>query len=233
MGDNKFERIDSLKDRIIMLVEGQLSGDLSCLDAQELGEVMDMAKDCAELKKYCAEAEYYDKITKAMGKNTDPENAYYMDKYMPETMRYYTRPIRYNTTGGNSGGNMGGNSGGMGTNGGRYYWEYDPRYPEHDYEKDPRYSEMYPRMYYTPMTDLNWPSTDKNRPHDPREGRAYVSRRGYMEAKEHGDKNEKNKELEQYMNDISMDITEMINGMDANEKQSLKAKLTQIAAKIA
>lgn len=234
MGDNKFERIDSLKDRIIMMVEGQLCGDLSSVDAQELGEVMDMAKDCAELKKYCAEADYYHEITEAMKKNKDPENAYYMDKYAPETMRYYAGGMSGSGTSGHSG--LTGNGVSGGHTGGRYYpieMYYPPYADEMMY--DERYDKTRTKMYYTPMHKMpDWEQypRETERPHDPKEGRAYASRRGYMEAKETGNKAEKTKELEQYMNDMAADITEMINGMEPTEKQALKARLTQVANKI-
>ena len=38
--------------------------------------------------------------------------------------------------------------------------------------------------------------------------------------------------MEKYIHDLADDINEMIEGMDANEKSSVKNKLTQLATKI-
>ena len=53
---------------------------------------------------------------------------------------------------------------------------------------------------------------------DSREGRSPMSRKSYMESKEmHKDKGAKIKELENYMNELSSDIVEMIDGASPEE----------------
>lgn len=68
---------------------------------------------------------------------------------------------------------------------------------------------------------------------DSREGRSPMSRRSYMEAKEmHHDKAAKMKELENYMQELSTDITEMIYDASPEEKQILQKKLNVLISKI-
>lgn len=68
---------------------------------------------------------------------------------------------------------------------------------------------------------------------DSREGRSGQSRRGYMESKEQGkDKQEKMKELEHYMKDLSEDVTEMISEMSPEEKSLMKQKMQVLTQKI-
>lgn len=87
------EQLKDLKKRLVCLVESQINGDLSTVDAKELGEVMDMAKDCAETMYYCA-------VVDAMEKSSQEEKERRLHEYAPET-RFYTpmnaRPIRYYT----------------------------------------------------------------------------------------------------------------------------------------
>lgn len=86
-------------------------------------------------------------------------------------------------------------------------WERYPYYPEHGREIDIR---------------------------DSREGRSPVTRRMYMESKQlHKDKTEKVKELEQYMQELSEDIVEMIDGASPEERQVLEKKMTSLTNKIA
>lgn len=68
---------------------------------------------------------------------------------------------------------------------------------------------------------------------DSREGRSGQSRRGYMEAKEQGaDKQKKMKELEDYMKELSSDVTEMISDASPEEKSMLKNKMQVLMQKI-
>ena len=68
---------------------------------------------------------------------------------------------------------------------------------------------------------------------DSREGRSGQSRRGYMEAKENGmDKQAKMKELEEYMKELSSDVTEMIGDASPEEKAMLKNKMQVLMQKI-
>lgn len=69
--------------------------------------------------------------------------------------------------------------------------------------------------------------------HHEKDGRSYMSRRMYMEAKEtHKDKATQLKELEKYMQELTHDITEMIGDASPEEKQYLEKKITALASKI-
>ena len=103
--------------------------------------------------------------------------------------------------------NYGGNNGDMDRgNGKMYYDEY--RYPERELPFDMR---------------------------DYREGRSGRSRKMYMESKEMHkgntpeDKEAKRKELDKWMTDIGSDIKELVHDMSAEEKQTAKTKLTNLA----
>ena len=68
---------------------------------------------------------------------------------------------------------------------------------------------------------------------DQREGRSPMSRKNYMESKEmHKDKASQMHELEKYMQELSSDLTEMIEGASPEEKQLLSTKMATLAAKI-
>ena len=68
---------------------------------------------------------------------------------------------------------------------------------------------------------------------DPRQGRAAIRRRMYMEGKEmHKDTNTQLKELEAYLQELSSDITEMIKDASPEERATLHQKMTTLANKI-
>ena len=68
---------------------------------------------------------------------------------------------------------------------------------------------------------------------DSREGRSPMSRRNYMESKEtHQDKSKQLKDLENYMQELTTDMTEMIKGASPEEKQLLQKKLSTLSQKI-
>ncbi len=197
------EALKTMKEQLMSCVQGQL-GDLSRVDAHELGEAIDMIKDLAEAIYYCT-------ITDSMEKSEQK-----IDNGQGETyINYYTTPMTYNKMypdyremersggymyyptsgngGGNSGGNNGGNSGG--------------------------------RSYYTEMPEVMG--------RDPREGRSPMRRRMYMEGKEmHKDTNSQLRELEAYLQELSTDITEMIKDASPEERTTLRQKMTTLASKI-
>lgn len=99
---------------------------------------------------------------------------------------------------------------------GRYPWKKRDR--DEDWERYPFYPEQGREI------DIR----------DSREGRSPVTRRMYMESKQlHKDKTEKVKELEQYMQELSEDIVEMIDGASLEERQILEKKMTSLTNKIA
>ena len=65
------------------------------------------------------------------------------------------------------------------------------------------------------------------------EGRSHMSRKMYMEARDmKKDKATQLHELEKYMQELSLDITEMIADASPEEKQYLEKKITALASKI-
>lgn len=68
---------------------------------------------------------------------------------------------------------------------------------------------------------------------DDKEGRSPKYRRMYMESKEmHNPTDKKMKDLEKYLQELSMDITEMVEGASPEEKQMLQKKIAVLATKI-
>ena len=190
------ERLRSIKDNLIAAVQCQ---DLTCTDAKEMGEVIDMLKDIEQALYYCP-------LTNAKE-----------EKY-PEQSMYY-----------------GGRGGGM--RGYIPYMEYRPEiYRDMDYD----------RMYYTESGMAQTPSgrysgsvsqrtkmESPMRVYDSREGRSGMTRRNYMEGKEmHHSQDAQMQELKKYMQELSEDITEMIQDASPDEKLLLKQKLTSLTQKL-
>ena len=158
-----------------------------------------------DMIKDLAEAIYYCKITEAMQdkeNNNSKETYYYTEKIYPSDMN---NQRYYNDGGGSSSYARGGNGRGNGSS--RMYHEY---YEPYSYE-------------YPVAVDM----------HDMREGRSPMSRRNYMESKEmHQGKEVQIKELEKYVQELSRDITEMIEDASPEEKQMLQQKMAALATKI-
>lgn len=219
------ERMKAMKEAFMCAVEGQMYN-LAEVDAEELGEVVDMIKDLSEAIYYCEvakameESEKYEKEERYYqeGRMSSHGNQngrmYYQDNNMPYRMNggsmYYdgsSQPMYYNGSNGNSSSNSSnGNdsshsSGGNNARGGgtRGFYEYE--------------MPMHMR--------------------DEREGKSPMSRKTYMESKEmHQDKNVKLKELEKYMQELTSDMVEMIQGASPEEKQLLEKRISALATKI-
>ena len=224
------ERLKAMKESLMGVVEGQIHGHLGEVDAEELGEAVDMIKDLSEAIYYCT-------ITKAMedgekeGKK-EKEIYHYTERIMPP-MENYPPPMMggnvpidyrydpgmqrmyYGGSGseGSSGGSSssGGNSGNGSGSGTRNYSDAmrirEGMKPDFD-------------KYPTEIRDY-------------REGKSPVKRRNYMESKEmHKDKTTQMHELEQYMQELSTDITEMISDASPEEKAVLQQKLNILISKI-
>ena len=68
---------------------------------------------------------------------------------------------------------------------------------------------------------------------DYKEGQSPLTRKTYMERKMHGgDKGAQMQELEKYMQELTHDLTEMVEGSSPEEKQMLQKKLSVLATKI-
>lgn len=216
----KYERACAIKDKALSLAETQLNGDISQVDAKELGEVIDIAKDMAELIKYCEEACYYHKVTEAMDEGSEEEKKYYLNKYIPEYEGKFYTPIDYAR---------------QRDSRGRYMYTPEPMIMDERF--DPSWDRS--RMYYTEPSGIYYPSytgngnSSSNYARDMREGRSGISRRTYMDMKESGaDKESQSKELDHFMKDLADDMTEMIHEMSNEDKEMVKRKLAELASKI-
>ena len=197
------EQLKAMKEQLTSIVQGQLVH-ADSVDTKELGEAVDMIKDLAEAIYYCS-------ITEAMDENKDKGNTYYYTTYRPDMMTRYDEIFDPNRM-------FYGGQGSNNSNGGSRIYRtgrrvnpvsYQPDYREYDYPE-----QMMPD-------------------HDPREGRARKSRRMYMESKElHKDSATQMKELEKYIQDLSKDVTEMIEHATPEEKQLLQQKIMTLSTKI-
>lgn len=100
------ERLKNIKETLVAQIQSQMSN-LECVDAKELGEVVDMVKDIEEAIYYCT-------ITKAMDNKEEEEKRqvnYYMTNYPQEPYyrdidrndgRMYYTPGRSNSGNNNS-----------------------------------------------------------------------------------------------------------------------------------
>ena len=198
------ERLKQMKDRLVDVVEQQINGCLESASAEELGEAVDMIKDLDE-------AIYYGTLTKAM---EDSKNTYYYtEKVRPLEYPYERYELPYGGTmyyGGNGSGSSGGRGGsGSGSMGGGNGINY---YHQGGYG-------------YQPVSLIP--------EHSPYEGRSVTRRRMYMEGKmNRRDKTQQMKELEEYVQDLGQDITEMIQDASPEEKQLLQQKISMLATKI-
>lgn len=215
------ERLKAIKEQLINCVESQLGKNLAEVDAEELGEVVDMIKDMDEAMYYCSvvkameeskeEKKIMDKIKEYMPQN-QPQR-YYGGERMPyyhmepdyrDMDRDYGR--MYYSGGGRSGGNSGGMSGGMGSSSNSSSSGGSRNYSDYNYPMEIR---------------------------DVREGRSPMSRKNYMESKElHRGTPDQMKELEKYMKELTDDIVEMIEDASPEEKAMLSQKLSTLASKV-
>lgn len=202
------KQLKSMKQCLIAQAQSQM-GNLQQVDAEELGEVIDMIKDLEEAIYYCT-------ITEAMNKKDEmPQNNYYYTEYYNPIMKH--------------------------------------QYPIYEDERD--YDKHSGRMYYSGSSssgrggmssgnsnsssgngDNQSSYTERELPlefRDEREGRAPKYRRMYMESKEmHHGKEKQIKDLEKYLQELSTDITEMIQDASPEEKQMLQKKIALLATKV-
>ena len=218
------KRIHEMMEKLTKCAEMELEKGVENVDTKEMGEVVDIIKDLAE-------AEYYAKISKAMDESEYGEDYDYMGAYDDMRKGYRGQPRdsrgRY-----------------MSRRGGRRGYEEPMYHMPLDVYKDYSPEELRDmdrrtmgRMYYTDNANGGSMATrmqgGMNGGRDNREGRSGMSRRGYMEAKETGkDKGEKMKELENYMKELSTDVTEMIGDASPEEKAMLKSKMQTLLQKI-
>lgn len=203
------EKFKMMKESLMSQIYAQM-GNLQNVDTKELGEAIDMIKDLEEAMYYCS-------IVKAMEESQE-EKKYATQYYSPMMANNNGGNNRMYYDGGNSsngGGNSGGNSGGRSNYSSMYY--EDERYPLH---LQPHEASM-----YLPAK--------MQQERDSREGRSPINRRKYMESKSmHKDDITQKKELEEYMNELSRDIIEMISDATPDQKVLLAQKLNTLASKV-
>ena len=218
------KEMKTMKTQLMGCIQGQM-GDLKNVDAKELGQAVDMIKDLSEAIYYCTITESMEKAEKSEQQQPINNINYYTTPYMnnkmyPDYYRdmerekgYMYYPMYYG--GGQGNGNDGGqrSQGNSGSNGSNMSGTTS-------YYTEPNMNNMY-RMDSGMMM------------RDPRQGRAAIHRRMYMEGKEmHKDTNSQLKELEAYLQELSSDITEMIKDASPEERATLHQKMTTLANKI-
>ena len=195
------DALKTMKEQLTSCVQGQL-GDISKVDAHELGEAVDMIKDLAEAIYYCTITQSMEKSDEAKNQGETNINYYttpYYNKMYPDYReRERTGGYMYYPTDGNDQ-NTGGNMGNSGNRSGMSYYTEMPNMMR----RDPREgrSPMRRRMYM--------------------EGKEM-----------HNDPNSQLHELEAYLQELSSDITEMIKDASPEERATLHQKMTMLANKI-
>lgn len=210
------EQLKSIKTNLISQVQSQM-GNLQAVNTKELGEVIDMIKDLSEAIYYCA---IYEKMEEAEGQTDKVSDyRYYTEKYLP----YIYYPPEYYRDMDRDYGKMyytDGNNGGGHTN---MYSESS----RSSGRENSNYTGRGDRRGY--FEEMDYPMNL----HDEREGRSPIKRKMYMESKEmNKDTQKKIKDLENYMQDLTSDMVEMITGASDEEKQILQKKVNSLALKL-
>ena len=202
------EQLKSMKQCLIACAQAQMNN-LQNVDAKELGEVVDMIKDIEETMYYCT-------IIEAM-EEKDKEGKQACNHY-----NYYTGyPYCIDRD--------------MDRYQGRMYY---PESGERDSNDSPHKhtNGNGNNSGSSSNGDSSIQHNEREMPidfRDSREGRSPSSRKMYMESKElHHDKAQKMKELEKYMQELTLDIAEMIEDSSPEEKQLLHKKISALASKI-
>ena len=186
------ERLKAMKSMLMSCAEGQMTH-LEDVDAEELGEVIDMIKDLEEAIYYCT-------VVEAMKGEGEQKSS--QSKWQKPVMYYGGSGYSNSNMRSSSAGSSNENSSQSGSSGGS-----PSQYSEREYPYEFR---------------------------DYREGRSPHSRRMYMESKEsHQDKATQMRELEKYMQELTQDVVEMVEGASQEEKQYLSKRVSALANKLA
>lgn len=206
------KELDTIKSSLMACVMGRMS-DLENTDAKELGEVVDMIKDIEEAKYYCSITEAMDKRSKSDETQDKIDNALMMERLKTQSdTNYYGGRMSY-----------------------PYPYMYYPERMSHDDSRmyydgrdRRRGSYNYTEKSYT-EPNVSIPSNVR----DYREGKSYVSRRGYMESKEnHMDDKSTMDKLERYITELDEDLSEMSRDSTPQEKTMIRERLIKTAQKI-
>lgn len=198
------KRMEHMLESLTSCVENQLTH-LESVDTKELGEAIDMIKDLEEAMYYCV-------ITKAMEEKD--ENKSYYPVYMRDMDRNYGK---------------------------MYYEEWpNPMMYEDGNSSNAQYREsgrgsgnQYGGQQGNNSSNGSTSQSGNMMMRDEREGRSPKSRKTYMESKaQHTDKAMQMKELENYMQELTTDMVEMVEGSTQEEKQYLSKRIAALANKI-
>lgn len=239
------EKLKQMKEALVGCVQGQIYGNMDKVDAQELGAAVDMIKDLSEAIYYCTITEAMEegeegkegKGKHGMMYSTRPMPMYHLpypiEMYDPRYREKYSDSM-YAQGNGNSGNSTSGgnNARGGGTRGyreGMMPME-DSWYPM--YNDGSMYNSNYAMYARGDNQGGNRNYHDMGMMRDPKEGRSGERRKMYMEGKGSKDKTHQMKELENYMQELTQDLTEMIQDASPEEKQMLQQKISTLATKI-
>lgn len=228
------EKLEQMKECLVGMVESQIYGNIDKVDAQELGAAVDMIKDLAEAIYYCT-------ITEAMeeeGEEKEGKGKHGM-MYYPRTTPMYHMPypiemydpryrerVNYNSMYAQNSGNSGSSSSNGGSSGSMTSRGYHEGMMPMEEPWRPMYADY---SMYERGGNRNY---IEGMMRDPKEGRSGERRKMYMEGKGMKDKTHQIKELEAYMQELSTDLTEMIQDASPEEKQMLQQKISTLATKI-
>ena len=81
------KRLEQMKESLMACVQNQIAGNLSQVDAKELGEAVDMIKDLSEAIYYCT-------ITEAMNEKEELQKHQQPQMQQQQPM-YYPMPMYY------------------------------------------------------------------------------------------------------------------------------------------
>lgn len=209
------KRLEHMKETLMCAVEMQLC-DLGEVDTKELGEAIDMIKDLEEAIYYCTVTEAMTKPGVEMEWEMKKGGEEHQKKEHHENRMYYSGgyPMMYDDRN-----YMYADEGRRRRSDGTFYMDGVQNHNAgHVNSGNGSSSQNY---YSEPME------------RDEREGRSYMSRRMYMEAKEmKKDRATQLRELEKYMQELSQDVTEMIADASPEERQYLEKKVSALATKI-
>lgn len=225
------KRMHEMIEKLTKCAEMEFEKGIDKIDAEEMGEVTDMIKDLAE-------AEYYAKISKAMDEAEYGEDYDYSGAYDEHERKGYRGQRR------DSRGRY------MSNRGRRGYESY--MMPEMDWDDMEYQRDMdrnsHNKMYYTDgsmsgsssmgggQSSGSMSSNSGNRGYS--ESRYDRAKRGYEETKamhntgSADDKKKSMESLENYMKELSEDMSELVGKMDTNEKNMLRTKLQTLAQKV-
>ena len=221
------ERLHHMKESLMAQIQAQM-GHLENVDTKELGEAIDMIKDLEE-------AIYYATITKAMEEKPLQQHGggqQQQQQYMPmpqynegQSGRSYGGGMMYDN-GMSSNGMMYNN--GSSSGGGSNYASGGTNYARGGNSSNSGGGRSY-------MHDMDYGAMGMNQQHerDAREGVSPMYRKMYMESKEmKHDKAKQMKDLENYVQELSNDIVEMVAEASPEERQMLHQKICLLATKI-